>query len=224
MYTKTLLYFICISILSACSYSTQKQMNSSPKIESFYHKYLGESNANALSAFKLINRKIEFEYLDIEPDSSALVLIMLTSGLNEGSLKSDIEVILNNGEILLLELANISSNDYVESYNYNTSAPVTKMKTITDPGGIDLVNQPDGTVKHVTRLASTKTVNVTEQQVTNHSGSKTQIFNKAHLRWTKEHITAIKRHGINKFVINFEYASLEISPRKSQNKELKKRL
>ena len=218
----SILFCTCFLLTSCTQFLTKS--NTETSSAALYHSYSSKSDANKKSRYKQINRNIEFEYVDIEPDSMAKVILMFNSGLNEGTLEDKLFIHLKNGDELALELASSNSNEYVESYSYNSSVPVTQTKTINDPGGIDLQVQADGTHKQVIRPASSKTVQVTENQNRNHAGSKTQLFNKGRLFLNADHIQQIKTHGIAKFTVYLEDAILDIFPNTSHNNQLKKNL
>ncbi len=188
--------------------------------QGLFHKYSGESSVNSNSNFGVVNRKIEFEYRIIEVDSIVDVNIMLTTGFNEGELLEGIELFFENGVILSLKTSKVISREYSENYSYSTSTPVTKHKTITDPGGVDIVVQEDGTHKHVHRPGSTKTVNVTENETNNHSESKSQIFNQIKFKFQKADLEILRSIPFYQYKLNFQNGHIFIIPNRSQRIQL----
>lgn len=185
-----------------------------------YHRYEARSSVNPESDFAVQNRKIEFDYDRIAEDSIMEIGVMLTTGYNEGELLPQIELILKNDEILGLTLDNVITRDYVEHYSYNTSTPVTRFQTVNDPGGVDVVVQPDGTHKHVHRAPSTKTISVNDTETAIHSGSKSQIFNQSKLRLEKRYLELIRNSQIVGFKLYLQNGSLDIRLTELQQNEL----
>lgn len=188
------------------------------------HQYQGTSNANTDSAFSLVDRKIEFEFASIVKDSLADVLIMLTSGYNEGEIVDHMIIHLNDGSEIIGKYTSQSSREYVENYSYNTSIPVTRTKTINDPGGTDIVVQPDGTHQHVHRPASSKMVTVNETDTQTNYGEKSQLFNTGTIELNQENILAIKTSGIKRFEILLENCEVDIKLSSRNNKAIIARL
>lgn len=224
MKIKTLL-FLGIALLFTACYplnNTYRNGAMSQSDDSLFHRYSGKSTVNASSSFGVHSRQIEFEYTILEADSLINLAIMLTSGYNEGELTEPLLVELNNEQQIQLPINSMVSREYVDSYNYNTTRPVAQTKVINDPGGTDVVIQADGTHKHVHRPASTKMVNVTENQVVSNTSSKSQIFNQGTVQLTKQELEAIKTHGIKNFVLQLKQAHLKVMPSSTQKQALKR--
>jgi len=81
------------------------------------------------------------------------------------------------------------------------------------------VVQPDGTYKHVHRAASTKIVNETENQINNHSGTKSQIFNELKIILNQEEKNVFKE--MQSCSLFFQNSQIIIEPNKFQLSKLK---
>jgi len=201
---------IVILTITSCNYSTYSMVESTNEIleSSLIHKYAGESSANEKSDFALKNRKIEFEYIKNKIDSSTQVIVRITSGYNEGELLNKMQIISKGNQKEKISTDSIISRDYIEEYSYTISTPITKQKTINDPGGVDVVVQADGTHKHVHRAPSTKIVNVTENQTNKHSGAKSQIFNEMKIYFEKNKTVRLK--DVIGYVLFFQNCQIRI--------------
>lgn len=189
----------------------------SPKL---FHRYNAVSTAPANSRFRPLNRVIEFNYDIVERDSILEVRMMLTSGFNEGEILDHVVINLQNEETIKANFTNQESREYVETYSYNYTKPVSNTQTVTDPGGIDIVTKADGTIEHVHRPISTKTVNTTEQVAHTNQGGKSQLFNSGTVQLKKDDIARIKLNGVENFEVLFQNASLILTPTKRQAREM----
>lgn len=190
----------------------------SPKL---FHQYNAVSTANAKSQFRPLNRLIEFDYKILERDSLVEVMMMLTSGFNEGEIMDHLVIHLQNEESIKVSFETTESREYVETYSYNYTQPVNNTQTVTDFGGTDIVTKADGTVEFVNRPTTTKTVNTTDQVTRNSQGGKSQLFNSAKMQLKKEDITSIKLNGVKSFEVSFQNAILILRPSKHQALEMK---
>lgn len=189
----------------------------SPKL---FHKYNLSSTANQNSQFRPLNRVVEFDYNIVERDSIVDVMMMLTSGFNEGEILDHLVINLQNEQTISVIYKTKESREYVETYSHNYTQPVYNTQTVTDPGGVDVVTKADGTFEHVHRPATTKTVNTTEQVAHTNQGSKSQLFNSAKMQLKKDDIALIKLHGVESFEVFFQNSSLILTPNKLQAREI----
>mgnify|MGYP003616381262 FL=1 len=220
-FSNILLNLGIIVLLSSCNfnaYNTIEKRNVMPE-NSLIQSYKGESTASSGSEFGVINRKIEFEYKKNKTDTTIEIVIRVTSGYNEGEILKQIEILTENNGLKMLIPDQILSREYVEEYRYSTTNPITRQKFINDPGGIDVVVQPDGTYKHVHRAASTKIVNETENQTNNHSGTKSQIFNELKIILNQEEKNIFKE--MQSCSLFFQNSQIIIEPNKFQLSKLK---
>jgi hypothetical protein len=190
----------------------------SPKL---FHQYNAVSTANAKSQFRPLNRVVEFDYNILERDSLVEVMMMLTSGFNEGEILDHLITHLQNEESIKVNFETQESREYVETYSHNYTQPVNRTQTVTDFGGTDVVTKADGTVEHVQRPMTTKTVNTTEQVAHNSQGGKSQLFNSAKMQLKKDDIASIKINGVDSFEVSLQNSSLILAPSKYQVLEMK---
>ena len=190
----------------------------SPKL---FHQYNAVSTANAKSQFRPLNRVIEFDYKILERDSLVEVMMMLTSGFNEGEILDHLVIHLQNEESIKVNFETTESREYVETYSYNYTQPVNNTQTVTDIGGTDVVTKADGTVEFVNRPTTTKIVNTTQQVTRNSQGGKSQLFNSAKMRLKKEDIAIMKLNGVESFEVSFQNSTLILTPSKYQAREMK---
>ena len=216
--------FICSLLLISCKVT---KVYESPFVEfspKLFHRYNAVSTAHPNSQFRPINRGIEFNYNMLERDSIVEVLMMLTSGFNEGEILDHLIIHLQNEESIKVDFETTESREYVETYSYNYTQPVNNSQTVTEFGGIDVVTKADGTVEHVHRPATTKTVNTTEQVAHNSQGGKSQLFNSAKMQLEKDDIANIKSNGVENFEVFFQNSTLILTPTKYQGREMKRYL
>jgi hypothetical protein len=221
IYLSVILTLLNTIILSSCNYSGYKQVRNqnSARSYSLIQKYKNKSNANGSSLFGVENRKLEFEYFSDSKDSTSQLIIRVTSGYNEGEILSKIHLLSNSNELITIIPEDVLKREYVEEYNYSVSTPTTKLKTVHDPGGVDVVIQPDGTHEHVHRAASTKTVNVSESKIENQTGANSQIYNEMKFILKNKDRQAFK--DMKKCKLFFQHAEIILVPNKTQLGELK---
>ena len=216
LFALTICTFLCFS----CTVTKEFKNSSYEFYPKLAHKYNSTSTSNSKSRFGPVNRIVEFEYNIIAQDSIVEILMMATSGFNEGEITDHILVHLENKETLKVDYDSRTNREYVGSYSNSYTTPVSNTQTITDPGGVDFVTQPDGTVKHVHRSASIKYVNSTEQVTQSNHGSKSQIFNSGKLQFRKSDIDRIKLSGVERFELVLQNSNLILKLTSHQTHEL----
>ena len=211
-------------LLASCTVTKVYEGGHSEYSPKLFHVYNSHSTTSPKSQFGPINRRVEIEYNILERDSLVEVMMMLTSGFNEGEILDHLVIHLQNEESIKVNFETKESREYVETYSYNYTQPVNRTQTVTDFGGTDVVTKADGTVEHVQRPMTTKTVNTTEQVAHNSQGGKSQLFNSAKMQLKKEDIASIKMNGVDSFEVPFQNSTLILTPSKQQVLEMKRYL
>jgi len=214
------LHFLLLVSLGSCTtlvsdYNLEKKPH-----QILFHHYSGSSNVSPNSSFKLLKRIIEFDFQTVQEDSLILVKINCTSGFDEGQITGKLFVVFENDEVEEINLEEITVREYVEQLNYNTTTPVIDTKVINDPGGVDIVVQPDGTHKQVHRAPSSKTVTVTENVTQTNTHLKSQIFNSGQTYFDERLSEKIKELGIRNFEIEMKNARLKVQLDPIQKQQL----
>ena len=224
---KTLINLLIASTIVSCNVQYMPNYDNSSYSKTnkkLFHRYKSISTASSESEFNVKKRKVEFEYGILNQDSTIDLTISITTGFNEGEMKGVLSIMLEGNNTIKLNSIDLETKEYVETYNYSSSLPINKTKIINDPGGIDIVIQPDGTHKHVHRPASSKVVNVTEAQVENVQKSQSQIFNRAEFILSKTDLKMLSLYKIQTFEIKLKHETLKIHPNYFQQNQILYRL
>lgn len=166
----------------------------------------------------LSNLDFIFEYEINETDTVSLLIYFITE-INYGTL-INLQMLTQNYEYeFSMDQYEVKETivERTNSYQYTEY----QTQTINEPGGIDIVVQPDGTHKQVIRNATTKTVNTPVNKTGFTSENKIMRQHKFRSEILPETVDDLRLTKGIQFVFHFEEKSILLSPSRSCKKELK---
>lgn len=181
-----------------------------------YDRY-SETQKN--SQYKIENRKVEFEYYLDRSNNNKYITTRFLTDQSEETVQPELLVLLEKRDFKLFE-ETFSSEPYVETNSYTSNTPVTRYETVTNPGGVDIVTRPDGSVEHVHRPISTSTVAVTENQETQYTDTKEVILNSGTYQLDERDIRRLSKYALFDYAILIGQDTLYVYPSERQVNQL----